>query len=222
MRVLLVTESPDHARQEPESPAEALRDLGCAVTAVGFDLALPDAIRPTVILLDVRERLQTAAGCLAALRAHAHLAETPALLAVTVARLARLDERLADDFVLVPVVPAELYARLRRLDWRLSAFSGGEQLKIDELHVDMAAYEARVRDRRLELTHQEFELLKFLGQNRGRVWTREQLLAKVWGYRYYGGIRTVDIHVRRLRAKMGSPTDALIETVRHVGCKMKG
>ncbi len=92
---------------------------------------------------------------------------------------------------------------------------------MNELEIDLAGYEAFVRDRKLELTHQEFELLKFLAQHRGKVWTREQLLSKVWGYRYFGGTRTVDIHVRRLRAKMGAPADALIETVRNVGYKMR-
>ena len=88
---------------------------------------------------------------------------------------------------------------------------------VGRLVIDLAGYEAHVRDRKLELTHQEFELLKFLAQQRGKVFTREQLLARVWGYRYYGGTRTVDIHVRRLRAKLGPENETLIGTVRNVG-----
>src|SRR5262249_34619446 len=126
-----------------------------------------------------------------------------------------------DDFFLVPVVPAELYARLRQVDWRLSSFNADERLKVDDLHIDLAGYEGHLRDRKLELTHQEFELLKFLAQPRGEVWTAEQLPWKVWGYRYFGGPRPVDIHVRRLRAKLGSPADQLIETVRNVGYKLR-
>ena len=134
-----------------------------------------------------------------------------------------LNERLtADpglDFVLVPIVPAELYARLRQLDWRFAAFSAADRVKVGELEIDISAYEAHLRDRKLDLTHQEFELLKYLAQNRGKVWTREQLLSKVWGYRYFGGTRTVDIHVRRLRAKVG---DALpLETLRGAGYKLR-
>lgn len=93
--------------------------------------------------------------------------------------------------------------------------------KIGDLVLDIAGYEARLQGRRLELTHQEFELLKFLAQHRGRVFTRDQLLQKVWGYEYTGGTRTVDIHVRRVRAKLGHE-NGLIETVRNVGYKMRG
>jgi DNA-binding response OmpR family regulator len=225
MKVLLVTQSPDRAAGEPESPAQALRDLGCDVRTFGFDLGLDEddlAKDPIqVIIVDARERLETAYSCLKTLRDLEPLASTPALVCVTVQRLSSLDYRSADDFLLVPVVPAELYARLRQLDWRFAAFSADERIKVGDLHIDLAGYEAHLRDRKLELTHQEFELLKFLAQHRGKVWTREQLLSKVWGYRYFGGTRTVDIHVRRLRAKLGSPADDMIETVRNVGYKMR-
>ncbi|MFI5288925.1 MAG: winged-helix domain-containing protein [Polyangia bacterium] len=224
MKVLLVTQSPDRAASEPESPAAALRDLGCDVRGIGFDLGLDedDLVKDPVqiVVVDARERLETGYACLKALRALEPLAGTPALMCVTVQRLSGLDHRAADDFVLVPVVPAELYARLRQLDWRFAAFSAEERIKIGDLHIDIAGYQAELRDRKLELTHQEFELLKFLAQHRGKVWTREQLLSKVWGYKYFGGTRTVDIHVRRLRAKMGTPADQMIETVRNVGYKM--
>jgi DNA-binding response OmpR family regulator len=225
MKVLLVTQSPEQSSTEPDSPAFALRDLGCDVVACDFELQLDDEALekkpPQAVVLDARERLETAYACMKALRERAPLAQTPALIAVTVSRLSSLDYRAADDFFLVPVVPAELYARLRQLDWRLSSFNADERLKVDDLHIDLAGYEVHLRDRKLELTHQEFELLKFLAQHRGKVWTREQLLSKVWGYRYFGGTRTVDIHVRRLRAKLGSPADQLIETVRNVGYKMR-
>ena len=116
---------------------------------------------------------------------------------------------------------AELYARMRQLDWRTATFGTDEILKIDDLVVDIAGYEARLAGRRIELTHQEFELLRFLGQHRGRVFTREALLERAWGYRYAGGTRTVDIHVRRVRAKLGE-AGSIIETVRNVGYKMRG
>lgn len=225
MKVLLITQSPERAASEPESPAAALRDLGCDVRTFGFDLGLDedDFVKEPVqvIVVDARERLETAYACLKTLRDLPPLQSTPALIAVTVQRLSGLDYRAADDFVLVPVVPAELYGRLRQLDWRFASFSAEERIKVGDLHIDVAGYEAHLRDRKLELTHQEFELIKFLATNPGKVWTREQLLAKVWGYRYFGGTRTVDIHVRRLRAKLGSPADAMIETVRNVGYKMR-
>ena len=193
---------------------------------MGFDLQGINELTfakspPQVIVLDVRERLESAYACLKSLRALPTLEATPALIAVTLARLSSVDFRAADDFVLVPIVPTELCARVRQLDWRFASFDAAVRLKIGDLHIDLAGYEAHLRDRRLELTHQEFELLKFLAQHPNKVWTREQLLSKVWGYRYFGGTRTVDIHVRRLRAKMGKQAESMIETVRNVGYKMQ-
>ncbi len=161
--------------------------------------------------------------CVRRLGTYAPLTETPTLVAVSMQRLAGLDFSIGfSDFILKPVVPAELYTRLRQLDWRSATFGSDDLIKVDDLVIDVGGYEARVRGRKLDLTHQEFELLRFLAQNRGKVFTREQLLSKVWGYRYYGGSRTVDIHVRRVRAKLGAVAGGLVETVRNVGYKMRG
>ena len=90
-------------------------------------------------------------------------------------------------------------------------------IRSGEVVVDDATYTAKLGKRTLDLTFKEFELLKYLAQHPGRVFTREQLLQEVWGYDYFGGTRTVDVHVRRLRAKLGSDNEALIGTVRNVG-----
>jgi DNA-binding response OmpR family regulator len=225
VHVLCVTEDPRGARLDPEAAAGVLRDLGCRVTCVDFDLAGMDeaelaADRPNLICVDAGDALGTGYRALERLRAVGSLADVPALMVVTVARLGALDFAAgADDFALKPIVPAELYARVRQLDWRLSAFAGDDELKLGDLWIDLAGYEARLHGRPVDLTHQEFELLKFLAQNRGRVYTREQLLSRVWGYSYSGGSRTVDIHVRRLRAKLGAAA-GLIVTVRNVGYKV--
>src|SRR5207237_10831327 len=92
-------------------------------------------------------------------------------------------------------------------------------LRLGELVIDEATYMARLRGRPLDLTYKEFELLKYLAQHAGRVFTRAQLLQEVWGYDFFGGTRTVDVHVRRLRAKLGTEHEALIGTVRNVGYK---
>jgi len=92
-----------------------------------------------------------------------------------------------------------------------------DEIRSGELAIDEATYAARLRGRVLDLTFKEFELLKFLAQHPGRVFTRAQLLQEVWGYDYFGGTRTVDVHVRRLRAKLGPEHEALIGTVRNVG-----
>ena len=94
-----------------------------------------------------------------------------------------------------------------------------EEIRSGDLSIDEATYQARVGGRALDLTFKEFELLKYLAQHPGRVFTRAQLLQEVWGYDYFGGTRTVDVHVRRLRAKLGPEREALIGTVRNVGYK---
>ncbi|WP_447924665.1 winged helix-turn-helix transcriptional regulator [Georgenia muralis] len=126
----------------------------------------------------------------------------------------------AADVVLETAGPAEVEARLRMVAERTKdegAEVAPEQLEAGELVIDASAYTARVRGRTLDLTYKEFELLKHLVQHPGRVLTRAQLLQEVWGYDYYGGTRTVDVHIRRLRAKLGSEHDQMIGTVRNVG-----
>ncbi len=228
MRVVVLCAEPEQAEQDADSVSSILRDLGCHVVAGRFDLGLLDEDdlhkRPaTIVIVDAGDELERGQRCLRKLGEYAPLAEVPAMLVVALPRLPALDFSCgASDFVLKPVVPAELYARLRQLDWKNATFGSDEVIKLDELLIDVAGYEARMRGRKLQLTHQEFELLRFFAQNRGKVFTREQLLQKVWGYQYYGGSRTVDIHVRRLRAKLGAQAGGLIETVRNVGYKMRG
>jgi DNA-binding winged helix-turn-helix (wHTH) protein len=124
-----------------------------------------------------------------------------------------------DDVVLSSAGPAEVEARLRLAIGRQAnaAPAAPDEIRSGELSIDEATYTARLRARVLDLTFKEFELLKFLAQHPGRVFTRAHLLQEVWGYDYFGGTRTVDVHVRRLRAKLGSEHEALIGTVRNVG-----
>ena len=124
------------------------------------------------------------------------------------------------DVVLASAGPAEVHARLRLLAARNSASGNSGMVSLGELVIEEDTYTARLRGRALELTYKEFELLKFLAQHPGRVFTREQLVTEVWGYDFFGGTRTVDVHVRRLRAKLGAEHESLIGTVRNVGYKM--
>jgi DNA-binding response OmpR family regulator len=128
-----------------------------------------------------------------------------------------LRDELFDDFCLLPVHPAELEARVRHLLWRTGAEPQADVVEYRELVLNVATYQASIAGRPLDLTYMEYELLKFLSQNPGKVFTREVLLNRVWGYEYYGGARTVDVHIRRLRAKLGEEHASLIETVRSVG-----
>lgn len=126
----------------------------------------------------------------------------------------------ASDVVLADASPAEVEARIRLLVGRARALDHLEraaEFSHGDLTVDVGGYTARLKGTPLDLTYKEFELLKYLMQHPGRVYTRDQLLQEVWGFDYYGGTRTVDVHVRRLRAKLGAEHEHLIGTVRNVG-----
>jgi DNA-binding response OmpR family regulator len=143
----------------------------------------------------------------------------PLLLLIGGNRLDELDLRdeLYDDFCLDPFHPRELEARLRHLFWRTGSGTAVELVEYGELVLNLETYQAVIGGRPLDLTYMEYELLKFLAQHPGKVFTRETLLSRVWGYEYYGGARTVDVHIRRLRAKLGEEHANLISTVRSVG-----
>jgi len=143
----------------------------------------------------------------------------PIMLMISGAQLGELElrEDLFDDFCLSPFHPKEFEARLRHLFWRTGRGTGAEIVEYGDLVLNLETYQAAIVDKPLDLTYMEYELLKFFVCHPGKAFTREQLLSRVWGYEYYGGARTVDVHVRRLRAKLGEEHAALIQTVRSVG-----
>jgi DNA-binding response OmpR family regulator len=143
----------------------------------------------------------------------------PLLLLVGASQLSDLElrEDLFDDFCLAPFQPLELEARIGHLFWRTGRGSRPELVEYGPLVLNLETYQAAVGRRPLDLTYMEYELLKFLATHPGKVFTRETLLSRVWGYEYYGGARTVDVHIRRLRAKLGEEHANLISTVRSVG-----
>ena len=129
-----------------------------------------------------------------------------------------LRDEMFDDFCLMPFHPAEFDARLRHLRWATGDNTArADVVEYADLLLNLETYQATIANRPLDLTYMEYELLKFLAQNPGKVFTREVLLSRVWGYEYYGGARTVDVHVRRVRAKLGEEHAGLIQTVRSVG-----
>mgnify|MGYP002151030490 FL=1 len=150
------------------------------------------------------------------------LAIAPLLVLVRGTQLNDLDGRhdTFDDFCLAPAHPTELEARVRHL---LAAEPGlalePDVVQYEALVLNLETYQAAIDGTPLDLTYMEYELLKFLASNPGRVFTREILLSRVWGYEYYGGARTVDVHIRRLRAKLGEEHAGMIQTVRSVGYK---
>jgi len=128
---------------------------------------------------------------------------------------------VADDFLLTGATAEELCARVRRALYRRHGVDTRDILVCGDLLMDLANYTVHIAGRPVELTYKEYELLRFLATNRGRVFTRETLLSKVWGYDFYGGARTVDVHIRRLRAKIEDRHTPFIETVRNVGYRFR-
>lgn len=143
----------------------------------------------------------------------------PVIFIVAQTQLAELNLRddLFDDFIIGPVDAAELDVRLKHLLWRSGRGLMPEVIEYGLLVLNLETYQATISGRVMDLTYMEYELLKFLASRPGKVFSRETLLSRVWGYEYYGGARTVDVHVRRLRAKLGEQQESLIQTVRSVG-----
>jgi DNA-binding response OmpR family regulator len=206
-----------------EPSAEVLPALGLLLHPVRVlpadASALVEAPPADAVLVDARRDLAHAKSICRLLQTTG--LDCPLFAIVTEGGLAAVSaEWGADDVILHTAGPAEVEARIRLAIGRRGVAAAAEapdEIRSGELAIDEATYAARLRGRVLDLTFKEFELLKFLTQQPGRVFTRAQLLQEVWGYDYFGGTRTVDVHVRRLRAKLGPENEALIGTVRNVG-----
>jgi DNA-binding response OmpR family regulator len=221
-RVLFVTD--DGPRKQPLKSALAERDVTLVV--VGSREVFEDAFCPQRIEVAVAdlEGCQADHGTLCrALKGHPALRDVPLVLLVPEAALGRLDVHWGhDDYLTLPVSPTRLAERLGFLLWKLHRAAPKNGFVHGALTVDFERYEVRVKDQPVDLTYKEFELLRFLALHPGKVFTREVLLDKVWGYDFYGGTRTVDVHIRRLRAKLEVGGATYIETVRHVGYRFLG
>ena len=207
----------------PEQPSAALSDAlltaGARPVPV-VDLAAVSELEPpegwAAIVIEPTADAEGLALALA--RRVREKGGAPVLMVVNRAQMAILDTTEAyDDFLLTPIDREELAIRLRRLAGTVSAEPESEVVRFKDLELNPATYQARLGRAPLDLTYMEYELLRFFVANPGRVWSREQLLSRVWGYDYYGGARTVDVHVRRLRAKLGEERASWITTVRSVG-----
>ncbi|HLR83996.1 MAG TPA: response regulator transcription factor [Nocardioidaceae bacterium] len=180
---------------------------------------LVDAPSADAVIIDGRQDLAHVRSLTRMLRSTG--ADSPLVLAVTEGALAVVAADWGmDDFILTTAGPAELEARLRVGTGRIEEEHDDPEshlIKSGGVVVDDVTYTAKLDGRVLDLTFKEFELLKYLAQHPGRVFSREQLLQEVWGYDYFGGSRTVDVHVRRLRSKLGADKESLIGTVRNVG-----
>ena len=177
--------------------------------------ALVGAPRGDVIIVDARHDLVRAKALCKLL--HTAGGGIPVAIAITEGGLTAVSAEWGiDDVILTTAGPAEVDARIRLLVDRPTNDDASKKIQASGVVIDEVSYAAKVHGRALDLTYKEFELLRFLASNPARVFTREQLLSEVWGYDYFGGTRTVDVHVRRLRAKLGEQ-ESLIGTVRNVG-----
>ena len=202
--------------------AEVLPALGLLLhnvrVAPAEGSALVDTPSADVILVDGRRDLPHIRSLCQLLRSTGPGA--PVVLIVTEGGLAAVTAEWGiDDVLLDTAGPAEVEERIRLATGRMQVVQDDSPMEIrnGDLSVDEATYSAKLKGRVLDLTFKEFELIKYLAQHPGRVFTRAQLLQEVWGYDYFGGTRTVDVHVRRLRAKLGPEHEQLIGTVRNVG-----
>ncbi|MBI5162047.1 MAG: response regulator transcription factor [Micrococcales bacterium] len=198
---------------------DVLPALGLLSHRVRQILAEPAALvsAPTcdLILVDARADLASAKSLCKILTTTG--VNVPLMLVLTEGGLTAVSADWgADDVILTSAGPAEADARIRLVIGRLAQEKSASKIQASGVVIDEASYSAKVHGRPLDLTFKEFELLRFLATHPSRVFTREQLLSEVWGYDYFGGTRTVDVHVRRLRAKLGE-LDSLIGTVRNVG-----
>ncbi len=221
VKIIVLSAEPESTRSS-DTAYGVLETLGCRLSVFPVDVDAEQLVSqlPNLIVVDEPQDQQTTAIACRYLGANKDLREIPVLVTIAVDKLSALEFSWGfDDFLLSPIVPAELYARVRKLDWKTAVFEDEHRIKISDLLIDVAGHEVTVAGRGVALTHQEFALLRFLAENQGRVFSRDALLQRVWGYAYGGGSRTVDIHVRRLRAKLG-PYGRVIHTVRNVGYKL--
>ena len=201
---------PEHV-SEDLTDALALADLTASVAP---DLSIDSGVVRDADILVV----ELGHGAIRQLREISRIEETyglPVVLVASAEHLALIESSdVSAEFVLTPIDPVEFRIRVRRL---VKAGSGEELLTFKDLELNPLNYQASLAGEPMDLTYMEYELLRFLVENPVRVWSREQLLSKVWGYEYYGGARTVDVHVRRLRSKLGEERASWITTVRSVG-----
>jgi DNA-binding response OmpR family regulator len=222
-RAIIITTETEKAKELDEKLARAgftcfiadeMETAAEYISEQNLDLALVDmnGSLSTDWRESVRENLQTVKT----------ITKLPIIIIVSKNRLDTVEAiPEADDFVLEPVDVAELTARVNKIVKRNTTINGKDVIRHGDLIIDLAKCEVYIGNRPVNLTFMEFELLKFLAANKGRVFSRSKLLDEVWGYDYYGGDRTVDVHIRRLRSKIEDASHTFISTVRNIGYRFK-
>ena len=209
--------------------SEQARKLRAELAQRGFDcLIVPHndgAIEqivgqsPGVMLLDIDEVTFSSEQWELAQRIRQEM-NIPLIVLMSREKLNGLDSSI-DDFVVKPWEANEVTVRIKRILRQKGSIDGEDTIKCGDLVIDLAKYEVSLGNKLILLTFREYQLLKFLASNKGKVFTRDALLNKVWGWDYYGGDRTVDVHIRRLRSKIEDPVHTFIDTVRNIGYRLR-
>ncbi len=221
MKPILIVSSQPEARQAIANDVRTLGLEALTVDELGRGLDIIEQKRPALVLLDLLDRTL---GPESSWRSHMRQAprNVPFILLIPEEGLKSFDfPPQVRDFVLVPFGRVELEARVRLALGTTSPNSLGNIIERGALAIDLDRYQVTVASNPVELTLKEFELLRFLAEHPGKVHTRESLMNQVWGYDYFGGTRTVDVHIRRIRAKLEPHADEYIDTVLGVGYRFR-
>lgn len=219
-RLLIITPE----KEQVVSLGESLERHGFVCSIISYNNALEESFTRQLpdLLLVIMDNSPPDSGIWGHIQRLKQKRHLPVIALVSVTTLNNIESQLnVDDFITSPYDDRELILRINRLIHKTRGEDSNELIKCDGLVIDIARCEVTVEGRVVELTFKEYELLKLLARNRGRVYTREDLLNIIWGYDYYGGDRTVDVHVRRLRSKIEVSKYTFIETVRNIGYKFK-
>lgn len=218
-RVLIIAKETAEIREL--SLGLARTGFACSVTYDGTDFSnklKKQACDVLLVDIDGSSASDHPESMLQQLREFRMIRNLPAIALVSETKLEHIDSHLAiDDFVIKPLALSEVVARAKRVIKQTGNLRSNDLIKCGDLLIDVAKCEVSINGVLLALTFKEYELLKFLARNKDKVFTREALLNEVWGYDYYGGDRTVDVHITRLRSKLGDSTSTYIQTVRNIG-----
>ena len=202
---------------ECEEAGEAVRavaEMGFRPLRVALDGGLPPRVPGVAVVIG-------SAAAVRELDRHEDYRDVPVVLALAPDELHAGPAVDVDELLVRPISAAELRMRIRRARKQVNGIHHDDRVRVGTLELDLATYEVTIAGERVEFTYLEHELLRFLATHPNRVFSREALLSRVWGYDYYGGARTVDVHVRRVRAKLGPEHARRLKTVRSVGYRME-
>ncbi|MFH1070005.1 MAG: response regulator transcription factor [Candidatus Glassbacteria bacterium] len=221
-KVMILTSRGDVDLADEVARSLAKLDVEVLRPSTGDGGSLEEIAQAELFIL-VGRRARSIEGLAGTLGQDEMLSGVPRLVVTEEKALAGFDYcRLADDILVVPFSRGELVARVRMISWRNEKVDPSNQVKAGVLAINLSTYEVTVDGKPIDLTFKEFELLRYLVAHRRRVHTRRELLSRVWGEDYYGGARTVDVHIRRIRSKIETGNRTLIQTVRGVGYRFTG